>query len=185
MAGKNRPNAVTNVYEYEDVGNNSGLKLEVNYASTKNDFNFQNNGTATAVNWLSSSDSRIKDNIKVISSPLTDMVKFRGATWELKIGGGGKGIGFIAQAVQEYDSDLVTTSGTTYLEDGTLVNDTLSVNAGQIAAGLHHEAILNLMSIQRKALLALSDLSISDEDKQSALIELATLIPDESEYADQ
>lgn len=184
--GTTKPNPIAKLYTYENVGQSSGLRVELNYTSSKrNDFTFQDSGTATAVNWQSTSDSRVKDDIEVIQNPLKDVTKFRGCTWKMKTYGTGVGIGFIAQSIQKYNPDLVSISGDSYLDNGDVVKDTLSINAGQIAAGLHHEAILNLMSIQRKALLVLSDPSLSDADKQSALKELATLIPDESEYADQ
>ena len=184
--GDDRPNPFITFYAFENVGSSSGLRMQVNYTDSKrNDYNFQDSGTATAISWQSTSDNRVKDDISVIKNPLEDMSKFRGCTWTMRTYGGGAGIGFIAQSIQKYNPDLVTVSGNSYLEDGSVVDDTLSINAGQIAAGLHHEAILNLMSIQRKALLVLSDPSLSDADKQSALKELATLIPEESEYADQ
>lgn len=184
MAGKNRPNAKTNVYEFENEGIASGLKLEVNYGGTRNDFNFQDNGTATAVNWSSSSDKRIKEQIAVIASPFDVMRQFRGCTWQLKTGGGGKGIGFIAQSIQSYDSDLVSTSGATHLSDGSTVDNTLSVNAGQIAAGVHHEAILSLMSIMKQGLTIIAG-QTTDAATKSSLVDLAALIPDESTYATQ
>jgi len=184
--GNDRPNPFITLYAFENVGSSSGLRMQVNYTDSKrNDYNFQDSGTATAISWQSTSDNRVKNDISVIKNPLKDMSKFRGCTWTMRTYGGGAGIGFIAQSIQKYNPDLVTVAGNSYLEDGSVVDDTLSINAGQIAAGLHHEAILNLMSIQRKALLTLSDPSLSDEDKQSALKELATLIPDESEYAVQ
>jgi len=184
--GTTKPNPTATLYTYENIGSSSGLRVQINYTSSKrNDFTFQDSGTATAVNWQSTSDSRVKDDIEVIQNPLTDITKFRGCTWKMKTYGTGAGIGFIAQSIEKYNPDLVSISGDSYLDNGDVVKDTLSINAGQIAAGLHHEAILNLMSIQRKALLVLSDPSLSDADKQSALKELATLIPDESEYAVQ
>lgn len=112
------------------------------------------------------------------------MATIRGVSWD-RIDNTPSGIGFIVQSIQTHCKDSVYVTGNRELEDGSVVEGVLSPDTSGVAAALHQEAILQLMSIQRKALITLSDPSLSDEDKQSALKELAILIPDESEYADQ
>lgn len=108
-------------------------------------FEFLATGNATAPGtWTSNSDLRIKENVKRVSEPLEKMKMLSGCTWERK-DGMGPGIGFIAQEVQSVFPEAVFDSGSRELEDGTLINNVLSVDVSGVAAALHHEAILALM----------------------------------------
>jgi len=159
--------------------------LRVSAYSAIRDFTFNSGGNGVAPSgWITNSDVRIKTNINRISDPLSKMATIRGVSWD-RIDNTPSGIGFIVQSIQTHCKDSVYVTGNRELEDGSVVEGVLSPDTSGVAAALHQEAILQLMSIQRKALLTLSDPSLSDEDKQSALKELAILIPDESEYADQ
>lgn len=154
------------------------------YPATR-DFTFNSGGNGVAPSgWITNSDVRIKTNINRVSDPLLKMASIRGVSWD-RIDNAPSGIGFIAQSVQTHFKESVYVTGNRQLEDGSVVEGVLSPDTSGVAAALHQEAILNLMTIQRKALLTLSDSSLSDEDRQSALTELANLIPDESEYAEQ
>jgi hypothetical protein len=70
----------------------------------------------------------------------------------------GPGIGFIAQEVQAVFPDAVFESGSRELEDGTVIDDVLSVDVSGVAAALHHEAILALMDKNRELEETLRDL---------------------------
>ncbi|MFK3912050.1 tail fiber domain-containing protein [Enterobacter cancerogenus] len=106
---------------------------------------FQTNGNATAPGtWTSNSDIRIKDNVIPVPDPLDKMRELRGCTWTRK-DGLGPGMGFIAQDVQAIFPDAVFESGSRELEDGSVVDNILSVDVSGVAAALHHEAILVLM----------------------------------------
>jgi len=108
-------------------------------------FEFLATGNATAPGtWTSNSDLRIKENVKRVSEPLEKMKMLSGCTWERK-DGMGPGIGFIAQEVQSVFPEAVFDSGSRELEDGTLIDNVLSVDVSGVAAALHHEAILALM----------------------------------------
>ena len=108
-------------------------------------FEFLATGNATAPGtWTSNSDLRIKENVKRVSEPLEKMKMLSGCTWERK-DGMGPGIGFIAQEVQSVFPEAVFDSGSRELEDGTLIENVLSVDVSGVAAALHHEAILALM----------------------------------------
>ncbi|MGR3181019.1 tail fiber domain-containing protein [Enterobacter cancerogenus] len=110
-------------------------------------FEFLATGNATAPGtWTSNSDLRIKENVKRVSEPLEKMKMLSGCTWERK-DGMGPGIGFIAQEVQSVFPEAVFDSGSRELEDGTLIDNVLSVDVSGVAAALHHEAILALMDI--------------------------------------
>ncbi|MEB6412554.1 tail fiber domain-containing protein, partial [Enterobacter vonholyi] len=108
---------------------------------------FSEGGNATANNgsWVNNSDRRIKTNVRPIESPLEKMKMLRGYTWE-RLDNAPPGQGFIAQELMEVMPTAVFTGGTTILDDGTEIEDTLSVDVSGAAAALHHETILVLMS---------------------------------------
>ncbi|EML2066043.1 tail fiber domain-containing protein [Enterobacter asburiae] len=107
---------------------------------------FSAGGNATANNgsWVNNSDHRIKTNTRPIESPLEKMKLLHGYTWE-RLDNAPPGQGFIAQELMEVMPTAVFIGGTTILDDGTEIEDTLSVDLAGAAAALHHEAILALM----------------------------------------
>lgn len=113
-------------------------------------FEFRNNGSAYAPSqWVSTSDERIKTNIKRIEDPLSRMREIKGVTWE-RLDGLPPGIGFIAQDVQKAFPEAVSVYGDKTLKDGTIIKDVLAPDTSGVAAALHHEAILQLMDIIEK-----------------------------------
>lgn len=116
--------------------------------SLQADFQFFPTGTAMAQNWQSTSDQRLKTDIKRIDEPLTKMRQIRGVTWKrLDKSYVPDGIGFIAQEVETAFPDFVNVNGSYSIElkDGTVVENIRSLDTGGVAAALHHEAILALM----------------------------------------
>ncbi|WP_331842593.1 tail fiber domain-containing protein [Pantoea agglomerans] len=108
-------------------------------------FEFRNNGNAYAPQqWVSSSDKRIKTNIKKIEDPLVKMRLIKGVTWD-RLDRFAPGIGFIAQDVQAAFPSAVSVYGYMTMSDGTVVKDVLAPDTTGVAAALHHEAILALM----------------------------------------
>ncbi|UVV74335.1 tail fiber domain-containing protein [Pantoea agglomerans] len=108
-------------------------------------FEFRNNGNAYAPQqWVSSSDKRIKTNIKKIEDPLVKMRLIKGVTWD-RLDRFAPGIGFIAQDVQAAFPSAVSIYGDMTMSDGTIVKDVLAPDTTGVAAALHHEAILALM----------------------------------------
>ena len=102
------------------------------------------NATANNGSWVNNSDRRIKTNTRPIESPLEKMKMLRGYTWE-RLDNAPPGQGFIAQELMEVIPTAVFTGDTTILDDGTEIENTLSVDVAGAAAALHHEAILALM----------------------------------------
>lgn len=95
--------------------------------------------------WVNGSDRRFKTNIEPIENPLDKMRELRGCTWD-RLDFTAKGIGFIAQEVQNVFPDSVYVNPyPTTLMDGTVLDETLSVDTSGVAAALHHQAILALM----------------------------------------
>jgi len=131
--------------EYSE-GGAGYLQLLFNVGSLQRYWTFQDSGNAVASGtWNSNSDKRIKTNIKTIDNPLEKMVKLRGYTWD-RLDNARSGQGFIAQEVQEVFPNAVFDGGNTTLKDGTVVENTLSVDVTGAGISLHHEAILALMN---------------------------------------
>ncbi|HHH7078574.1 TPA: tail fiber domain-containing protein [Escherichia coli] len=123
----------------------SVMSYMINFGAANLSFEFLAGGNATAPGtWTSNSDLRIKENVKRVSEPLEKMKMLSGCTWDRK-DGMGPGIGFIAQEVQSVFPEAVFDSGSRELEDGTLIENVLSVDVSGVAAALHHQAILALM----------------------------------------
>lgn len=98
--------------------------------------------------WVNNSDRRIKDKITPIDDPLGKMKKVRGYTWVRKDDQmkGSFGIGFVAQEIQEIIPEAVCCSREgSVTVDGEEIENSLALSPGEIAAALHHEAILALM----------------------------------------
>ncbi|EMR0566297.1 tail fiber domain-containing protein, partial [Enterobacter roggenkampii] len=94
-------------------------------------------------------DRRIKDKLTPIEDVFEKMKKIRGYTWVRKDDQmkGSFGIGFVAQEVQEVFPEAVSHSREGSLTvDGQVIEKPLALSPGDVAAALHHEAILMLMS---------------------------------------
>lgn len=108
-----------------------------------------NQGNAYAPNsWVNLSDRRVKTDIETIVDPMDKMKKLRGCTWtRIDEQSKGKfGIGFIAQDVQAIFPEAVSVGPTGSMKvDGEDIVEPLALSAGDVAAALHHEAILVLM----------------------------------------
>ncbi|WIW36237.1 tail fiber [Escherichia phage pEC-N1203-2Af.1] len=112
------------------------------------DFKFMPDGTAQAGNWSSTSDERLKTNIKRIENPIEKLKAIKGVTWErLDKLPKPNGIGFLAQDVEKVFPDAVKALqySDTELKDGTIVKDVKSVDTYGVAAALHHEVLLVLL----------------------------------------
>lgn len=109
-------------------------------------YQFNANGVASALEWRSNSDERIKSGVTRISNPLVKMRNIKGVSWTMETNGS-TGFGFIAQDVEKDFPDAVseTKFSPVTLRDGTVLDDVKSVNTSGVAAALHHEAILALM----------------------------------------
>ncbi|WP_435343371.1 tail fiber domain-containing protein [Enterobacter roggenkampii] len=132
------------------AGNTRYGFLRVWDTSTFKDWYFDHSsGNAyAAASWVNNSDRRIKDNLKPIDDPLKKMKKIRGYTWVRKDDQmkGSFGIGFVAQEVQEIFPEAVSHAQEGSLTvDGRVIEQPLALSPGDVAAALHHEAILALM----------------------------------------
>jgi len=108
------------------------------------------NGYAANGNWVSATSGRdTKDNIQEIESPRDKMRLIKAATWiyKSKAMSGKFGIGVIADELYEAFPEAKVTVGDVELDDGSIVEDALSVQAGDsgVTVALHHATILSIM----------------------------------------
>lgn len=95
--------------------------------------------------WVNGSDRRFKTNIVPIENPLEKMRAITGCTWD-RLDFKAKGIGFIAQDVQKvFPNSVYDNFAPVTLMDGTVLENTYSLDTSGVAAALHHQAILALM----------------------------------------
>lgn len=144
-----RPNPRISLYAIEDVSVRSGLRIEVTYANNRNDFNFQDNGTASGVNWQSTSEGRLKGNIRRVEKALSATLSMRGVTWDWNKKGlaGEKGVGIIAQEVEAWCKEAVSVAGAGETLSGEKVDGIRCLNVGAVAAAYHTEAIRSLFEM--------------------------------------
>lgn len=91
----------------------SGSISTANVSTTKLFFN-PSTGLLTSTDYNSSSDSRLKNNIKTIENALGTISTLRGVSFDWK-DNGGKSFGLIAQEVKEVIPDVVTEDDNGYL----------------------------------------------------------------------
>lgn len=138
----------TNAFGTLNVGLYSNTGSFVRGAS----YTFDGGGNATAPGtWTNgASDERVKTDIKPILNPKATMVKIRAATWKMNVKGrdGQFGIGVLANGLYDDYPEATINVGDKELEDGTIVNDVLTVQAGDsgVLAAVHHATILELMA---------------------------------------
>jgi len=91
----------------------SGSISAANVSSTKLTFN-PSTGLLTSTDYNSSSDKRLKKNIKTVESALDKVIALRGVTFDWKEGGA-KAIGLIAQEAEKVIPEIVSQDDTGYL----------------------------------------------------------------------
>ena len=103
----------TNATYYPMLGQATSGNTAPKVSSTKLTFN-PSTGLLTSTDYNSSSDKRLKKNIKTVTGALATVDALRGVSFEWKEGGA-KSIGMIAQEVQSVIPDIVTTDDNGYM----------------------------------------------------------------------
>jgi hypothetical protein len=103
----------TNATYYPMLGQATSGNTAPKVSSTKLTFN-PSTGLLTSTDYNSSSDIRLKNNIRTVTSALDTVDALRGVSFEWKEGGA-KAIGLIAQEVQAVIPEVVTTDDNGYL----------------------------------------------------------------------
>jgi len=139
-------------------------------------FTFGQTGTAIASNaWVNSgSDERIKEDIRPVENPRDILMNVRAATWKFKHRGaeGRFGIGVIANDIAKYFPNAVFNTGSRELDDGTVIDDVLAVEAGDSGAmvAVHHAVLQSLVEENNSQQLEIEALK-SDMEKLKKIVE--------------
>ncbi|MDU7814784.1 MAG: pyocin knob domain-containing S74 family peptidase [Atlantibacter hermannii] len=139
-------------------------------------FTFGQTGNAIASgSWVNSGcDERIKYGITPIESPRDILMNIRAATWKYRHKGaeGRFGIGVIANDIGKYFPDAVINTGSRELDDGTVVDDVLAVEAGDSGAmvAVHHAVLQSLVEENRSQQLEIEALK-SDMEELKKMVE--------------
>lgn len=135
------------------------------------------NGYAGNGQWVSATSSRAtKDSIKEIENPREKMRLIKAATWvyKSKAMSGKFGIGVIADELYEAFPEARITVGNVELDDGSIVEDALSVQAGDsgVTAALHHATILSLINENESQQVEIEELKSNLEELKKIVDQL-------------
>ncbi|WP_313049062.1 tail fiber domain-containing protein [Atlantibacter subterraneus] len=139
------------------------------------------NGYAGNGQWISATSGRAtKTDIKEIENPRDKMRLIKAATWvyKSKAMSGKFGIGVIADELYEAFPEARITVGDVELDDGSIVEDALSVQAGDsgVTAALHHATILSLMYENEAQQNKIESQQVEIEALKSNLEELTKIV---------
>ena len=139
-------------------------------------FSFDQSGNAIASgSWVNNgSDERIKDDIRPVENPRDILMNIRAATWKYRHKGaeGRFGIGVIANDIGKFFPSAVINTGSRELDDGTVIDDVLAVEAGDSGAmvAVHHAVLQSLVEENRSQQLEIAALK-SDLEGLKKIVE--------------
>ncbi|WP_313088085.1 pyocin knob domain-containing S74 family peptidase [Atlantibacter hermannii] len=114
-------------------------------------YSFSQTGNAIASgSWVNSgSDERVKNDIAPIQNARDVLMGIRAATWRYRHKGaeGRFGMGVIANDIARFFPDAVINTGSRELDDGTVIDDVLAVEAGDSGSmvAVHHAVLQSLV----------------------------------------
>lgn len=116
-------------------------------------FQFMQAGNAICSGgWGTGSDERIKTNIQRVKGALKAVYGWRGATWEQDFNGKSFGIGLVAQDVEKDCPEAIGRIPELVQSTGKVIKDVRTLDAGQVSAAYHTEAIRTLVDLLELAL---------------------------------
>src|ERR1035437_5628787 len=121
------------------------------------------NPTTSGTGWTCSSDIKLKENIKLLTSGLDTVLALKPSTYDLKIDGSHQ-TGFIAQDVQQVIPDAVSVISS----DGTLGLDTVRMIPYLVGAVQEESALIGNFSTSTEGLTSLVA-QIQSENERSAV----------------
>jgi len=139
-------------------------------------YTFSQTGNAIANgSWVNSdSDERVKNDIAPIQNPRDVLMGIRAATWRYRHKGaeGRFGMGVIANDIARFFPDAVINTGSRELDDGTVIDDVLAVEAGDSGSmvAVHHAVLQSLVEESNSQQLEIEALK-SDREKLKKMVE--------------
>lgn len=143
-------------------------------------YSFSQTGNAIASgSWVNSgSDERVKNDIAPIQNPRDVLMGIRAATWRYRHKGaeGRFGMGVIANDIARFFPDAVINTGSRELDDGTVINDVLAVEAGDSGSmvAVHHAVLQSLVEENRSQQLEIEALKSNMEELKKMVEGLIT-----------
>ncbi|MCK0554301.1 tail fiber domain-containing protein [Pantoea ananatis] len=111
--------------------------------------------------YINGSDERHKSEITLVENPLSAVLSWRGAKFDVK--DGVRTAGLIAQDVEKWCPEAIKTYGDRTFSDGEVIKDFKYLDISGASAAYHNEAIRSLFS--------LVELALTDPDKALAFID--------------
>ncbi|MCQ4966151.1 pyocin knob domain-containing S74 family peptidase [Enterobacteriaceae bacterium DFI.7.85] len=139
-------------------------------------YSFSQTGNAIASgSWVNSgSDERVKNDIAPIQNARDVLMGIRAATWRYRHKGaeGRFGMGVIANDIARFFPDAVINTGSRELDDGTVIDDVLAVEAGDSGSmvAVHHAVLQSLVEENNAQQLEIEALK-SDMEKLKKMVE--------------
>lgn len=139
---------------YSERGGDVTIATTVNGAPASSKyFQFMQAGHAICSGgWGTGSDERIKTNIQRVKGALKAVYGWRGATWEQDFNGKSFGIGLVAQDVEKDCPEAIGRIPELVQSTGKVIKDVRTLDAGQVSAAYHTEAIRTLVDLLELAL---------------------------------
>ncbi|TYL44102.1 tail fiber domain-containing protein [Dickeya sp. ws52] len=109
---------------------------------------FRHDGTAVGTSWISTSDSRLKDDKKEITGAISKILSLTGMTYVIQ---STRRAGLIAQDVEVVLPEAVVNAGTATAIDGTTIEDSLALDYNGVVA-----LLVNAVKEQQEIIYSLS-----------------------------
>ncbi|GEM_PF-1807715 len=140
-------------------------------------YTFSQTGNAIASgSWVNSgSDERVKNDIAPIQNPRDVLMGIRAATWRYRHKGAEVrfGMGVIANDIARFFPDAVINTGSRELDDGTVIDDVLAVEAGDSGSmvAVHHAVLQSLVEENTSQQLEIEALKSSMQEPKKMVEE--------------
>ncbi|PXW43466.1 endosialidase-like protein [Erwinia sp. AG740] len=110
---------------------------------------FRHDGSAVGLNWISTSDSRLKDNKEGIDNAISKILTLTGMRYDIQ---GSRRAGLIAQDVESVLPEAVIKAGRVTKDDGTVVENSLALDYNAVTA-----LLVNAVKEQQQMITSLSE----------------------------
>ncbi|MEI7375677.1 tail fiber domain-containing protein [Dickeya chrysanthemi] len=130
--GQQNIDAIVYGQYYTDPGGTTGYRL-VHSRSDQSArvWFFRHDGAAVGLNWISTSDGRLKDNKEEITDAISKISSLKGMTYVIQ---GTRRAGLIAQDVEAVLPEAVVNAGTATAIDGTTIENSLALDYNAVTA---------------------------------------------------
>ncbi|MBP2856191.1 tail fiber domain-containing protein [Dickeya oryzae] len=117
---------------FTDTGGTTGYRL----VHTRSDLGarvwfFRHDGSAVGLNWISTSDGRLKDNKEGIDNAISKIRTLTGMRYDIQ---GSRRAGLIAQDVEKVLPEAVVNTGAATASDGTTIENSLALDYNAVVA---------------------------------------------------